>query len=111
MEVLGTPVEAIRLTEDRELFAARLHEIGAKTPRSMAALTVEEAERAAATIGYPVMIRAAFALGGAGSGLCKNAKQLVSRCEKAFSLSPQVLVEEWLGGWKEVEYEVGARQG
>jgi len=106
VDVLGTPVEAIRLTEDRELFAARLHEIGVKTPRSMAALSVEEAKTAAETIGYPVMIRAAFALGGAGSGLCKNAKQLVARCEKAFSLSPQVLVEEWLGGWKEVEYEV-----
>ena len=84
VDVLGTPVEAIRLTEDRELFADRLHEIGVKTPRSMAALNVEEAKTAAETIGYPVMIRAAFALGGAGSGLCKNAKQLVARCEKAF---------------------------
>ncbi len=106
VEVLGTSVEAIRLTEDRELFADKLHSIGAKTPRSVAAVTLEEAQEAAARIGYPVMVRAAFALGGAGSGLCKNEKQLVSRCEKAFSLSPQVLVEEWLGGWKEVEYEV-----
>lgn len=106
VEVLGTSVEAIRLTEDRELFADKLHSIGAKTPRSVAAVTLEEAQEAAARIGYPVMVRAAFALGGAGSGLCKNEKQLISRCEKAFSLSPQVLVEEWLGGWKEVEYEV-----
>jgi carbamoyl-phosphate synthase large subunit len=106
VEVLGTPVEAIRLTEDRELFAERLREIGAATPRSQAAVTVEEAVAAARTIGYPVMIRAAFALGGAGSGLCANEKQLVARCDKAFSIAPQVLVEEWLGGWKEIEYEV-----
>ena len=106
VDVLGTPVEAIRLTEDRDLFAKKLHEIGAKTPRSMAAVSEEEASEAAETIGYPVMIRAAFALGGAGSGLCKNRKQLIARCGKAFSLSPQVLIEEWLGGWKEVEYEV-----
>ena len=106
VDVLGTPVEAIRLTEDRDLFAKKLHEIGAKTPRSMAAVSEEEAAEAAETIGYPVMIRAAFALGGAGSGLCKNRKQLIARCGKAFSLSPQVLIEEWLGGWKEVEYEV-----
>lgn len=106
VDVLGTPVEAIRLTEDRDLFARKLHEIGAKTPRSSAALSVDEAKTAAAGIGYPVMIRAAFALGGAGSGLCRNEKQLIQRCERAFSLSPQVLVEEWLGGWKEVEYEV-----
>ncbi len=106
VDVLGTPVEAIRLTEDRDLFARRLHEIGAGTPRSSAALSIEEAMAAAAEIGYPVMVRAAFALGGAGSGICRNEKQLKARCEKAFSLSPQVLVEEWLGGWKEVEYEV-----
>jgi len=106
VEVLGTPVEAIRLTEDRDLFARRLHEIGALTPRSRAALSVDEAKAAAAGIGYPVMVRAAFALGGAGSGICRNSRQLVARCEKAFSLSPQVLVEEWLGGWKEIEYEV-----
>ena len=106
VDVLGTPIEAIRLTEDRELFARRLHEIGAGTPRSTAAVTIEEAVEAAAGIGYPVMVRAAFALGGAGSGLCRNEKQLRGRCEKAFSIAPQVLVEEWLGGWKEVEYEV-----
>jgi len=106
VDVLGTPVEAIRLTEDRDLFARRLHEIGAGTPRRSAALSIEEAMAAAAEIGYPVMVRAAFALGGAGSGICRNEKQLKARCEKAFSLSPQVLVEEWLGGWKEVEYEV-----
>ena len=106
VEVLGTPIEAIRLTEDRELFARKLHEIGTGTPRSLAALGLEEAVAAASTIGYPVMVRAAFALGGAGSGLCRNEKQLLARCAKAFSLSPQVLVEEWLGGWKEVEYEV-----
>ena len=106
VDVLGTPVEAIRLTEDRELFAERLHQIGADTPRSLAAVTMEEALAAAKEIGYPVMVRAAFALGGAGSGLCRNEKQLSARCEKAFSIAPQVLVEEWLGGWKEVEYEV-----
>lgn len=106
VEVLGTPVDAIKMTEDRGLFALKLHEIGAKTPRSMAALTMEEAVEAAEKIGYPVMVRAAYALGGAGSGLCRNKKQLAARCEKAFSASPQVLVEEWLGGWKEVEYEV-----
>ncbi|MDP2792174.1 MAG: carbamoyl-phosphate synthase large subunit, partial [Rectinemataceae bacterium] len=106
VDVLGTPVEAIRLTEDRELFARRLHEIGVGTPRSTAAVTAEEAVEAATGIGYPVMVRAAFALGGAGSGICRNEKQLRSRCEKAFSIAPQVLVEEWLGGWKEVEYEV-----
>ncbi len=106
VEVLGTPVEAIRLTEDRELFAGRLKEIGALTPRSLAALSLEEALAAAGEIGYPLMVRAAFALGGAGSGLCRNEAQLKARCEKAFSLSPQVLVEEWLGGWKEIEYEV-----
>jgi len=106
VDVLGTPVEAIRLTEDRDLFARKLHEIGAGTPRSMAAITVEEAVAAASGIGYPVMVRAAFALGGAGSGICRNEKQLLARCEKAFSIAPQVLVEEWLGGWKEVEYEV-----
>ncbi|HEY9053294.1 MAG TPA: carbamoyl-phosphate synthase (glutamine-hydrolyzing) large subunit [Rectinemataceae bacterium] len=106
VEVLGTPVEAIRLTEDRELFAERLREIGVSTPRSRAAVTMEEAVDAARAIGYPVMVRAAFALGGAGSGLCANEKQLISRCGKAFSIAPQVLVEEWLGGWKEIEYEV-----
>ncbi|TXT49678.1 MAG: carbamoyl-phosphate synthase large subunit [Spirochaetes bacterium] len=106
VEVLGTPVEAIRLTEDRELFANRLKRIGAFTPRSIAALDQDAAVAAAEQIGYPVMLRAAFALGGAGSGLCRNEAQLITRCAKAFSLSPQVLVEEWLGGWKEIEYEV-----
>ena len=106
IDVLGTAVEAIRITEDRELFAEKLHSIGVSTPRSLAALSTDSAVLAAKEIGYPVMVRAAFALGGAGSGLCKNEKQLMARCAKAFALSPQVLVEEWLGGWKEIEYEV-----
>ncbi|MHB0855352.1 MAG: carbamoyl-phosphate synthase (glutamine-hydrolyzing) large subunit [Rectinema subterraneum] len=106
VDVLGTPVEAIELTEDRKLFAEHLRTLGLKTPESKAAVSVEEAIACADEIGYPVMARAGFALGGAGSGICRNRRQLVARCEKAFALSPQVLVEEWLGGWKEIEYEV-----
>ena len=106
VDVLGTPVEAIELTEDRKLFADHLRTLRLKTPESKAAASAEEAIACADEIGYPVMARAGFALGGAGSGICRNRRQLVARCEKAFALSPQVLVEEWLGGWKEIEYEV-----
>jgi len=106
VRVLGTPVKSIEDTEDRELFVRRLEEIGAKSPRSIATTDTEQAATAARTIAYPVMVRAAFALGGSGSGLCRNEKELRKRCERAFAHSPQVLVEEWLGGWKEIEYEV-----
>jgi len=104
--VLGTPVSAIEETEDRDLFARRLAAIGAKTPRSVAANDAAAAVAAAAGIGYPVMARAAYALGGSGSGRCADEAELRGRCAKAFAVSPQVLVEEWLGGWKEIEYEV-----
>ena len=106
VEVLGTPVRAIEETEDRDLFARKLAEIGVKTPRSVATENVAAAKKAAADIGYPVMVRAAYALGGSGSGICRDEKELIDRCERSFAVSPQVLVEEWLGGWKEIEYEV-----
>lgn len=106
VEVLGTPVQAIEQTEDRDLFARKLCEIGVKTPRSVAALNVKAARKAASGIGYPVMVRAAYALGGSGSGICRDEAELAARCERSFAVSPQVLVEEWLGGWKEIEYEV-----
>jgi carbamoyl-phosphate synthase large subunit len=106
VQVLGTQVKTIEDTEDRELFVRRLDEIGAKTPRSIAVTDTGEAAEAAKQIGCPVMVRVAYALGGAGSGICKNEADIRRRCDKAFSYAPQVLVEEWLGGWKEVEYEV-----
>lgn len=106
VRVLGTPIQAIRDTEDRALFVQRLREIAVDTPRSRASTSVEEALSAAAEIGYPVMLRIAFALGGLGSGMCEDAAALVERVRKAFAYSPQVLVEEYLTGWKEVEYEV-----
>ena len=106
VRVLGTPVQAIIDTEDRELFVERLNEIGVKTIRSEAVETPEAARRAAAALGYPVIVRAAYALGGLGSGFCDNEEQLNALVEKAFSFSPQVLVEKSLRGWKEVEYEV-----
>jgi len=106
VDVLGTPIKTIEDTEDRELFVDRLNEIGAKTPRSIATTDTEAAVKAAEQIGYPVMVRVAYALGGAGSGLCKNESELRRRCDRAFAHAPQVLVEEWLGGWKEIEYEV-----
>jgi carbamoyl-phosphate synthase large subunit len=106
VRVLGSPVRAIEETEDRDLFAKKLAEIGVDTPRSEAAGSVDGALAAAGRIGYPVMLRAAYALGGSGSGLCGDPQRLLSRCEKALAVSPQVLVEEWLGGWKEIEYEV-----
>lgn len=106
VRVLGTPVQAIMDTEDRELFVRRLDEIGVKTIKSEAVETIEDARRAAAELGYPVIIRAAYALGGLGSGFCDNEEELNVLAEKAFSFSPQVLVEKSLKGWKEVEYEV-----
>ena len=106
VEVLGTPVQAIMDTEDRELFVKRLDEIGVKTIKSEAVNSVEDAKRAAREVGYPVIVRAAYALGGLGSGFCDNEEQLQSLAEKALSFSPQVLVEKSLKGWKEVEYEV-----
>ena len=104
--VLGTPVQAIIDTEDREIFVARLGEIGVKTPRSIATASVDEALAAAATLGFPVIARAAFTLGGLGSGFCSSMEELRVLATSAFSYSPQVLVEESLKGWKEVEYEV-----
>ena len=106
VEVLGTPVEAIMNTEDRDLFARKLDEIQVKTIQSHAVECVEDARRAAASLGYPVIIRAAYALGGLGSGFCDNEAELDELCSKAFAFSPQVLVEKSLKGWKEVEYEV-----
>ena len=106
VKVLGTPVQAIMDTEDRELFVKKLDEIDVKTIRSRAVGNIEDARRAAEEVGYPVIIRAAYALGGLGSGFCNNVQELDILCEKAFSFSPQVLVEKSLKGWKEIEYEV-----
>ena len=106
VKVLGTPVQAIMDTEDRELFVQKLNEINVKTIKSEAVENVEDARRAAKELGYPVIVRAAYALGGLGSGFCDNEQQLDVLVEKAFSFSPQVLVEKSLRGWKEVEYEV-----
>ena len=106
VRVLGTPVQAIMDTEDRELFVRKLDEIGVKTIKSEAVENIEDARRAACELGYPVIIRAAYALGGLGSGFCDNEAELDALAEKAFSFSPQVLVEKSLKGWKEVEYEV-----
>ena len=106
VKVLGTPVQAIIDTEDRELFVQKLNEIDVKTIKSEAVENVQDARRAAKELGYPVIVRAAYALGGLGSGFCDNEKQLNVLVEKAFSFSPQVLVEKSLRGWKEVEYEV-----
>ena len=106
VKVLGTPVQAIIDTEDRDLFVKRLDEIGVKTIKSEACSTVEEVQKAAAALGFPVILRAAYALGGLGSGFCDNEEQLLAQAEEAFSFSPQVLVEKSLKGWKEIEYEV-----
>lgn len=106
VKVLGTPVQAIMDTEDRELFVKKLDEIDVKTIKSHPASSIEEARQAAHALGYPLIIRAAYALGGLGSGFCDNDEQLEEICEKAFSFSPQVLVEKSLKGWKEIEYEV-----
>ena len=106
VRVLGTPVQAIMDTEDRELFVERLDEINVKTIKSQACENIEDARKAASELGYPVIIRAAYALGGLGSGFCDNEEELNKLAEKAFSFSPQVLVEKSLKGWKEIEYEV-----
>ena len=106
VKILGTPVQAIMDTEDRELFVKRLDEIQVKTIKSEAVENIIDARKAAAELGYPVIIRAAYALGGLGSGFCDNEEELNVLAEKAFSFSPQVLVEKSLKGWKEVEYEV-----
>lgn len=106
VKVLGTPVQAIIDTEDRELFVEKLDEIGVKTIKSEACENMEQARKAAAELSYPVIIRAAYALGGLGSGFADNEEELVKIAEKAFSFSPQVLVEKSLKGWKEIEYEV-----
>ncbi len=106
IEVLGTPVQAIKNTEDRQLFADLLHEIDVKTPRSISCTSVEEALKASEELGFPIIVRAAYTLGGQGSGFCDNRDELLKLADKAFSYSPQILVEESIKGWKEVEYEV-----
>ena len=106
VQVLGTPVQAIIDTEDRELFVERLDEIKVKTIKSHAAANIEEARAAAREVGYPVILRAAYALGGLGSGFCENEEELEAMARKSFSFSPQVLVEKSLRGWKEIEFEV-----
>ena len=106
VKVLGTPVKAIMDTEDRELFVERLDEIDVKTIKSEACEDILQARVAAKNLGYPVIVRAAYALGGLGSGFADNEEELNTLCEKAFSFSPQVLVEKSLKGWKEIEYEV-----
>lgn len=104
--VLGTPVEAIKNTEDRDLFVKKLGEIDLKVPKSKAVNSVLEAVEAAEKIGYPVICRIAYALGGLGSGVAYNEEQLIDITKKAFSFTKQILIEEYLGGWKEIEYEV-----
>ena len=106
VKVLGTSVEAIMITEDRDLFVKKLDEIDAKTPVSQAVETIEDAFEVAHRIGYPVMVRSAYALGGLGSGICNNDEEFRERCESALSYSQQILVEESLKGWKEIEFEV-----
>ena len=106
VQVLGTPVQAIMDTEDRELFVKKLDEIEVKTIKSEAVNSIEDAAQAAAELGYPIIIRAAYALGGLGSGFCDNEEELRIKAEKALSFSPQILVEKSLKGWKEIEYEV-----
>jgi carbamoyl-phosphate synthase large subunit len=106
VEVLGTPVQSIIDTEDREIFAGKLGEIDVKTPKSIAVTSVEEALKASDIIGFPIIVRAAYTLGGMGSGFCVNREELKKRADNAFSYSNQILVEESLKGWKEIEYEV-----
>lgn len=106
VEVLGTSVEAIMYTEDRDLFVKKLNEIEIKTPRSVAVNTMDEAIKAAEKIGFPVMVRSAYVLGGMGSGFCHDMDELKARAENSFSYAPQILVEESLKGWKEIEFEV-----
>ena len=106
IEVVGTPVQSIIDTEDRDIFAKMLGEINVRTPQSIAAANMEEARAAAAKVGFPIIIRAAYTLGGLGSGFCENEDELNTLASKAFSYSPQILIEESIKGWKEVEYEV-----
>ncbi|MCH7872588.1 MAG: carbamoyl-phosphate synthase (glutamine-hydrolyzing) large subunit, partial [Planctomycetes bacterium] len=106
VRVLGTPTDAIRTTEDRGLFSSAMKSLGVSIAASATASTIEEGLEAAKAIGYPVMIRSAYSLGGLGSGLCTDEPSLRARMESSFSHAPQILVEEWLGGWKEIEYEV-----
>jgi carbamoyl-phosphate synthase/aspartate carbamoyltransferase len=106
VRVLGTPIETIEVTEDRELFAQRMLSIGEKCATSQSATTTADAVTAGRKIGYPVIVRAAFALGGLGSGFANNEAQLIELCDRAFATSPQVLVERSMKGWKEIEYEV-----
>lgn len=106
VEVLGTSVEAIMITEDRDLFVKKLSEIDAKTPLSYAVENLEDALKAVREIGFPVMVRSAYALGGLGSGICENEKGFIELCKSALSFSSQILVEESLKGWKEIEFEV-----
>ena len=106
VEVLGTSVEAIMNTEDRDLFVKKLKEVDLKTPVSQAVCNMQEALEAARKIGYPVMIRSAYALGGLGSGICPDEEKFIELAESAFTFSPQILVEESLKGWKEIEFEV-----
>ena len=106
VKVLGTQVESIRQTEDRELFKQNLTSIGIKTPKSLSASTLKEALAAARQIGYPIMMRSGFSLGGLGSGKIRNEQELTYRAKEALSGSPQILIEEYLLGWKEIEYEI-----
>jgi carbamoyl-phosphate synthase large subunit len=106
LKVVGTPVQSIIETEDRDFFSKMLAEIDIKTPKSIAAKTMDEAFKAAEIVGFPIIIRAAYTLGGLGSGFCENQEELKALAQKAFSYSPQILVEESIKGWKEVEYEV-----
>jgi len=106
VRVLGTTVEAIMITEDRDLFVKKLNEIAVKTPLSHAVESMEDALKAAHEIGFPIMVRSAYALGGQGSGICKNEEEFVELCKSALSFSKQILVEESLKGWKEIEFEV-----
>ncbi|MDA3930258.1 MAG: carbamoyl-phosphate synthase (glutamine-hydrolyzing) large subunit [Prolixibacteraceae bacterium] len=106
VEVVGTPVQSIIDTEDREIFANILKSIDVKTPKSIACSNMEEAKKAIETVGFPIIVRAAYTLGGLGSGFCENMEELEERAGNAFAYSPQILVEESIKGWKEIEYEV-----
>jgi carbamoyl-phosphate synthase large subunit len=106
VKVLGTPVETIKDTEDRLLFAKRVEEIGLKVAKSKTATNLDEAIKAGIQIGYPLMVRIAYALGGLGSGIVNNEKELIEKARRAFSFTNQILIEESLYGWKEVEYEI-----